>query len=200
MSPIILSAIPADLHWQNDPLDFHVDNKQSLTITADKHTDWFTSPGGDIISANTPRLVFPVMGDCLLSAKVEVGFKSTFDAGVLAVIVDESRCAKLCFEYSPQANPTVVTVVTRGLSDDCNSTIIDGNQVYLRVARIGDTFAFHASTDGKTWNMIRYFSLGPIDEVYLGFSSQSPTGESCTAIFSDIHFAAQTLENLRDGS
>ncbi|MBN1120889.1 MAG: DUF1349 domain-containing protein [Anaerolineae bacterium] len=200
MSTVSLSAIPADLHWKVDPLDFSTDNNQSLTITAGKDTDWFTSPGGDIISANTPCLVFPVSSDCLLSAKVEVGFKSTFDAGVLAVIVDEDRWAKLCFEYSPQNNPMVVTVVTRGLSDDCNSTIIDGNQVYLRIARIGDTFVFHASTDGKTWNMIRYFSLGPVDEVLLGFSSQSPTGETCTASFTEISFAAQTLENLRDGS
>jgi regulation of enolase protein 1 (concanavalin A-like superfamily) len=200
MSTISLSAIPTDLYWKVDPLDFSTDNKQSLTIAAGKQTDLFTSPGGDITIANSPCLVFPMTGDCLLSAKVEVGFKSTFDAGVLVLFVDENRWAKLCFEYSPQGNPMVVTVVTRGLSDDCNSTIIDGNQVYLRVARIGDTFVFHASTDGKTWNMIRYFSLGPVDEVILGFSAQSPTGEACTVTFTDIRFAAQTLENLRDGS
>jgi regulation of enolase protein 1 (concanavalin A-like superfamily) len=199
VNPISLNIIPKELHWQVTPLEWNTDNEQSLTITSGKETDWFTSPGGDPAKANSPRLVFPVLGDFLLSARIEVNFKSTFDAGVLLVFVDEDRWAKLCFEYSPQAKPTIVTVVTRELSDDCNSISVDNNQIYLRVARIGEAFAFHSSTDGKTWDMIRYFSLGPASEVFWGFSSQSPTGERCTASFSNIRFEARTLENLRNG-
>ena len=59
-----------------------------------------------------------------------------------------SSWAKLCFEYSPQREPMVVSVVTRGLSDDCNSFVVDGATVWLRIARVGSAFAFHASTDG----------------------------------------------------
>lgn len=201
MNPVSLSSIPKELHWQVAPLEWDTDNEQSLTITSGKETDLFTSPGGDYPKANSPRLVFPVQGDFLLSARIEVDFKSTFDAGVLVVYVDEDHWAKLCFEYSPQAKPTIVTVVTRGLSDDCNSSSVDNNQIYLRVARIGEAFAFHASTSGKvkTWDLIRYFSLRSAQEVLTGFSSQSPTGERCTVSFSDIRFEARTLENLRNG-
>jgi hypothetical protein len=50
-----------------------------------------------------------------------VEFASVYDAGVLLVHASERQWAKLCFEYSPQQRPTLVTVVTRGTSDDCNS-------------------------------------------------------------------------------
>ena len=53
----------------------------------------------------------------------------------------------------------VVSVVTRGVSDDCNSFVVDGASVWLRVARVGSAFAFHASTDGSNWSFIRHFAL-----------------------------------------
>ena len=93
----------------------------------------------------------------------------------------------------------VVSVVNKGMSDDCNSVVIDGNQVYLRVARVGGTFAFHFSTDGRFWHMARYFSLGELDDLKVGFSSQSPRGEKCTTVFSEIAYRLETLKDLRSG-
>ena len=107
----------------------------------------FVDPSTGSVSVNAPRLlVTPDEGDFQLHARVEVAFGSTFDAGVLLLWVDERTWAKLCFEYSPQGNPMVVTVVTRGLSDDANGYTVDGNVVWLRVARRTGAYAFHAST------------------------------------------------------
>ena len=53
------------------------------------------------------------------------------------VWADEHHWAKLSFELSPDKQPTMVTVVTRGLSDDCNSISISGNTVYLQIAKSG---------------------------------------------------------------
>ena len=83
--------------------------------------------------------------------------------------------AKLCLELSPQGEVMVVSVVTRGASDDCNSVIVDG-PVWLRVAHLERAFAFHYSLDGATWHMVRYFSLGEPEPVEVGFLAQSPTG------------------------
>jgi regulation of enolase protein 1 (concanavalin A-like superfamily) len=123
---------------------------------------------------------------------------------VLLVHAAERRWAKLCFEYSPQRRPTAVTVVTRGTSDDCNSFEVDGGSLWLRITRTGPAWAFHASTDGAWWRLLRYFALsgdGDVAEpVRVGFLAQSPTGEGCAATFDHIAFRPGAPANLRDGS
>ncbi|MGH9247557.1 MAG: DUF1349 domain-containing protein [Acidimicrobiales bacterium] len=149
---------------------------------------------------NAPRLLGEVRGDFLFSARVTVDFQSTYDAGVLLAYTDERNRAKLCFKFSPPRQPMVVGVVTRGLSDDCNSFVVDGPRVWLRIARIGRAFAFHASTDGTLWQFVRLFALGSASPPLVGFSAQAPTGEGCTTTFDEIAFTATTLEDLRNGA
>jgi uncharacterized protein len=144
----------------------------------------------------------PPAGDFTLAARVSVEFASVYDAGVLLVHAGERQWAKLCFEYSPQRRPTLVTVVTRGTSDDCNSWEVEGSTVWLRVTRSGAAWAFHASADGAWWRLLRYFALsGDRDELArVGFLAQSPTGQGCAATFDQIAFRPGAPENLRDGS
>jgi regulation of enolase protein 1 (concanavalin A-like superfamily) len=170
-----------------------------LTLTAGAGTDWFVDPATGEAKLDAPARLAPVEGDFLFGARVEVGFAATFDAGVLVLWHDERTWAKLCFEYSPQAEPMVVSVVTRGVSDDANSAVIDGNAVWLRVARIGRAHAFHYSTDGERWHLVRHFALAPGGELQAGFLAQSPTGAGCSATFSEVWFSAETLADIRDG-
>jgi regulation of enolase protein 1 (concanavalin A-like superfamily) len=93
----------------------------------------------------------------------------------------------------------VVSVVTRHVSDDCNSFAVDATHVWLRVSRIGSAFAFHASADGVTWKLIRHFSLPVTDLLRIGFGAQSPLGAGCTATFTALTYDAQTLSDLRSG-
>ena len=145
-------------------------------------------------------LAGPVAGDFQLSARVTVEFASTFDAGVLMLHAGERLWAKLCFEYSPRNEPMVVSVVTDGTSDDANAFVVVGNGVWLRVARLGPAFAFHASLDGERWELVRHFALPLGDEPAVGFEAQSPTGEGCVVRFDEISFRAARLGDLRDGS
>jgi regulation of enolase protein 1 (concanavalin A-like superfamily) len=108
--------------------------------------------------------------------------------------------AKLALERSPQGEAMVVSVVTRGVSDDANGAVVAGHTVWLRVARIGGACALHASPDGERWDLVRHFALGAPDALAAGFLAQSPSGEGCTATFDEIRFAARTLADLRDGS
>ena len=101
----------------------------SLTIVAGPRTDWFVDPGLGRARLDAPGFVGATSGDFLFSARVEVEFAATFDAGVLAVWRDEQTWAKLCFEYSPDREAMVVSVVTRATSDACNSTVVDGSAV-----------------------------------------------------------------------
>lgn len=199
MDAVHLAAIPVPLQWDIPPLGYHVEQERAVSITAGSRTDLFRSPAGDTVVQNSPRLLFVPEGDFALSARVRVNFRNTFDAGVLVIYEHETSWAKLCFEFSPQRQPMIVSVVTRGLSDDCNSVPINGNEVYLRIARIGSAFAFHYSTDGKLWHMVRHFTLDKPDRIHAGFSAQSPRGESCSAAFSSITYSHTPPADIRSG-
>jgi regulation of enolase protein 1 (concanavalin A-like superfamily) len=181
----------------------------ALILTGAPGTDLFIDPaGGDGPAPGAGWMAGPPPdGDFSLGARVSVEFSSTYDAGVLLLYADECRWAKLCFEYSPQHRPTAVTVVTREMSDDSNSFAVDGHRLWLRITRAGHAWAFHASTDGGWWQLLRYFSLGTRDgeSVEVGFLAQSPTGAGCTAVFDRITFreahraTCGTAVSLRDG-
>jgi len=194
-----IDPIPYEIEWLDHPEKFHyLDGK--LKIIAGPKTDMFIDPQGEYKVLNAPKGVFKIDGDFILSAKVAVDFNTDFDAGVLILFAGEGNWAKLCFEYSTQHQPMVVSVVTNETSDDANGMIIDGNVVYLRISGFKDAFAFHYSLDGETWHFVRYFSLKTKHQVKVGFSSQSPTGDSCKSTFSNILYIDKKLENLRDGS
>ncbi|MGW8745144.1 DUF1349 domain-containing protein [Streptomyces sp. NPDC055794] len=175
-----------------------------LTGVAGARQDRFVTPTGEALDtpSDAPRLLGAPDGDFQLVARVTVGFKRAFDAGVLYVHVGERAWAKLCLEYSPDV-PTVCTVVTRGHSDDCNSFTVEGSSVWLRVSRSGRAFAFHASLDGERWTFVRLFTLGDAAETgaaLVGFLAQAPTGEGCVVTYDRLEFRPGWPADLRDGS
>jgi hypothetical protein len=171
------------------------------TITAGPSTDLFIDPETGEQYLNAPRLLVPVRGPFQFSARVRVDFAATFDAGVLLVWIDDETWGKLCFERSPQGDPMVVSVVTRGVSDDANGFTVDGDTAWLRIAHNGSTYAFHASTDGARWELVRHFRLADKPaEMRIGFEAQSPTGVGCSADFDQVRFIPAALVELRDGT
>jgi regulation of enolase protein 1 (concanavalin A-like superfamily) len=195
-----LTTLPAELSWRHNPVAWNVDAQEQVTIQAGAATDWFSDPAGAPRKDDAPNALF-VSPDqrFTLSARVSVTFASTFDAGVLLARVSDDVWAKLCFEYSPQRQPMVVSVVTRGISDDCNSASLSGDSVYLRITRQAAILAFHYSLDGLVWELVRYFSLGDAPHMALGFSVQSPTGSGCVATFSRIRYSPSAVSDLRSG-
>jgi regulation of enolase protein 1 (concanavalin A-like superfamily) len=172
-----------------------------LEMVAPPASDWFNDPLGPTRNSSAPAAVFVPDGDFQLAANVSVEFESAFDAGVLFVHETNDDYAKLCFEYSPDRQPTVVTVVTRDVSDDANGPVIDGRTVWLRVSRIGSTYAFHHSLDGRRWTMTRLFSMRHrVASASVGFLAQSPTGKSCRIVFDDVSYRQETLDDVRNGS
>lgn len=200
MTPTTLGALPGPLSWRNDPIEAAVEAADRLSITAGAETDWFVDPAGTAVKSDAPVAFFTPPDETFrLSARVTVTFASMYDAGVMLLHVRDDLWAKLCFEYSPQGEPMIVSVVTRGASDDCNSTVIEGHSVYLRVYRQGDVLAFHYSLDGQVWRLVRYFTLGSLDRPQLGLAAQSPTGPGCRVVFDQLRYQAQAIGDLRSG-
>src|SRR5215472_9441225 len=154
-----IDVVPGDLKWQNAPVSWQIEPGNKLTIRSGKETDWFVDPFDGTIHNTAPMLLFAPAKDYVFNAKVKVGFHMKWDAGALMIWADDHHWAKLSFELSPDHQPTMVTVVTRGLSDDCNSIPVAGNQVFLQVAKSGGTYVFYSSDDGRTWKILRTFSL-----------------------------------------
>jgi uncharacterized protein len=191
-----IHGIPGTLSWQNTPRTWNLDSKNVLTISSDAKTDWFVDPFDGTLAKNAPILLFTPGSDYVLSARVSVKFATKWDAGALMLWGDDHHWAKLSFELSPEGKPTLVTVVTRGLSDDCNSLPLQGDSVHLRIAKSGNAYVFYFSTDGETWQILRTFSLDTQLPVRAGFESQSPAGAGVVAMFSAISYDPHRIGNI----
>ena len=190
-----------ELRWLDGRVGDATTDGSQLQMIAPRSSDWFNDPMGPTRHSSAPALVFEPDGDFQLSARASVEFENAFDAAVLFVHRTNDDFAKLCFEYSPDHHPMVVSVVTREVSDDANGPVVEGWTVWLRVSRIGATYAFHHSLDGHHWLMTRLFALrdgSPLASV--GFVAQSPTGDSCTVRFDDVTYRRATLTDVRDGT
>lgn len=177
------------------------DDGGELRVTAAAGVDWTNDAFGGPQQQAATALGFVPTGDFTLSAKVRVlTDRTTFDAGALAIWGDPDHWAKLCFEFSPQGEAMVVSVVTNDYSDDCNSTLVHDDAVYLRIIRSGKGWAFHSSTDGSTWTFVRVFRLAFDGPVRVGFLVQVPMGETCTAVFDSISYSTTLPGDVRDGS
>ena len=193
-----LDDLPGIAEWKNSPVRWNIDDGR-LTIVAGPSTDWYTSPVDQKATNNAPLLLFQPGPDFVLTAKVTVEFGAQWDAGMLMIYANDTNWAKFALEKSVSGEPTIVTVVTRGVSDDCNSSAVTGNSIWYRVARIGPAFAFYASPDGHSWKMIRAFTLGSAPDVRVGFGSQSPVGQRATATFSEIQYSPRRIRDIFKG-
>jgi hypothetical protein len=192
---IQVPGIGAPFEWMNTPAGWQ-STATELTIESGAETDWYISPVDGGVHANAPLLLFRPTGDFVLTARVTLDIRAQWDAGCLMVYADDSTWAKFALEISAYQEPTIVTVVTRGVSDDCNSTPIAGNSAHLRVARIGAAIIFYAALDGRTWKLVRAFTLGMPADLRVGFGSQSPIGQGGSAKFSAIAFERRTVSDI----
>jgi len=194
-----LTAVPGKLSWRNSPSAWHIEAGRELKVSAGAKTDWFVDPFDGKVSNTAPMLLFAPGREYILSAKVSIDFHSKWDAGAFMVWADDHHWAKLSFELSPDRRPTMVTVVTRGLSDDCNSFPLNGSNVFLQIARTGDTYVFYSSTDGHEWRVLRTFNLDTNLKQMVGFEAQSPAGAGADVMFSEVHYSPTKIKNIYTG-
>ncbi|MDN3354638.1 DUF1349 domain-containing protein [Actinomadura sp. DC4] len=197
---VAVPRIPVSLRWDGGPANSYLLKDDGLTIEAGPNTDLFINPQRTAEALDAPHLVACAQGDFQLSARVRAGLLQSSDAGGLLVWLNDRAWAKFALEMSAQGEAEIVSVVTRGASDRASGFVVPGDHVWLRIARVGAAYAFHASLDGVYWRLIRHFALYATDEPSYGFFAQSPTGAGCSATFDRVAFEAKSLDQLRDGS
>jgi regulation of enolase protein 1 (concanavalin A-like superfamily) len=149
---------------------------------------------------NAPLLLGRPRGDFQLSTRVSAPLSATFDAAALVIWASPTAWGKLALEHSPQGEATIVSVVTRDVSDDANAFTVPDAVAWLRISRSREVIAFHASVDGTWWSLIRVFTFRDAGGASAGFLVQSPTGEGLDGRFEEIAWQTGSLAELRDGS
>lgn len=169
-------------------------------MSAPARSDRFHDPATEERKADSPAWLTPVVAPATLTARVQVEFVATFDAGVLMAFQSPTAWAKLCLERAPDGRTMVVSVVTRGRSDDANAFVVDGTSIWLRLSVLPHAYAFHASLEGTRWELVRYFTLGARGRRRVGLSVQAPIGEGCHASFDAVAVTTGTVEDIRSGA
>ena len=148
---------------------------------------------------NAPFFYTEVSGDFVLRVKVSHDFRDTYDSSSIMVMQDLGVWAKACFELTDFDTHAVVSVVTNQTSDDANGCNINGKEVWLQAARSGNAFAFHYSTDGVRFDMMRFFNLPVEETIKVGLLAQAPTGEGGERIYRNFTLEHRTVKNIRAG-
>nr|WP_233201664.1 DUF1349 domain-containing protein [Cryobacterium sp. Y11] len=197
---VVVPGLPP-LEWAGEAGSVEAPAHDVLLLAAAAGTDWTNDALGGPQQQAAPLLGFVPTEDFSLSARTRVRTeRTTFDAAVLAIWGDHDHWAKLCFEYSPQGQAMVVSVVTNEYSDDCNSMLVSEESVYLRIIRSGEGWAFHSSIDGHEWVFVRVFRLAFDGPVRVGFLAQAPMGDRCLAEFDNIEYSTHVPADLRNGN
>ena len=149
---------------------------------------------------NAPFYYTEIKGDFVMKVKVTHEFKDTYDSASVMIMIDMLNLAKACFEKTDFGTHAAVSVVTRnGESDDANGCNVDSNTVWLQITRVGNSFAFHYSEDGKAFYMMRLFNLSASDSIKVGLLAQAPQGQGGVRIYENFSIENKTVKNIRFG-
>ena len=193
-----IKAIPHTLFWENQPLKFSAQSDW-IQITAGPKTDMFRDPNVTYNTDNAPKLLFHADENFVLSASIEHAFKNKWDGGAIIIRRDSMNWIKFCFEKDYTGAKRVVSVVTKNISDDCNSIRINTNQVFYKVAKAGNVITLYSSADGIGWYLIRHLQFDAPDGLEVGFLAQSPTGGRCEVKFSHIKYQVKKINDPYTG-
>jgi regulation of enolase protein 1 (concanavalin A-like superfamily) len=195
---LTIGSIPHKLFWENKPVGFKIHNN-ALTLTAGEKTDMFRDPNVAYNTDNAPKLLFKADDDFVFSASVEHAFTSKWDGGAIVIKSDSLNWIKFCFEKDYTGARRVVSVVTKNISDDCNSVEIKANKVFYKVAKADNVITLYYSTNGTKWFLIRHLQFDAKPGFLVGFLAQSPTGANCTVQFADIKYVQRKIKDPYTG-
>jgi uncharacterized protein len=189
-----------DLKWLNKPSHWEKSGDGILVSSGD-YTDFFVDPAGKHMKDDAPYLYLDIEGDFVAKALVKPSFNAVWNAATLLVRADSANWGKLAYEWSDAGDGYrgIVSVVTKGTSDDANGPPVSQGEVWLQICRSGNIFTMFWSTNGNQWQMARLFALECGNTVSIGLAAQSPAGLSATHEFKTFTVEKRTISDLRKG-
>ncbi len=195
---IRIDSIPHGLFWENKPAVFSAKNNE-IIIVAGQKTDMFRDPNATYNTDNAPKLLFNADDNFVLTVSIEHAFNNKWDGGAIVIKQDSLNWIKFCFEKDYTGAKRVVSVVTKNISDDCNSVKIESNKVFYKVAKADNVITLYYSVEGTKWFLVRHLQFDTDKHFQVGFLAQSPTGQSCTVKFSKINYTVKKIKDPYTG-
>ena len=185
--------------WMNPPKTFEID-EGILTIVAHKESDFFNNPEDGQITGTAPFLFTEIEGDFVVKAQVQPDFSSQWNAVALMVHIDKNHWIKFAFENSDATGPSIVTVVTKNLSDDANGVVLKNKAaIWLKLIRKGNNYSMLWSEYDSDYKMARLTTLPNSQTVKIGMEAQCPVGPSATHHISHFQLDQRTVNDMRKG-
>ena len=191
---IRINSIPYGMFWENKAEKFSATNSEMIMVAGEK-TDMFRDPNVTYNTDNAPKLLFRPDHDFVLIVTIEHSFSSKWDGGAIVLKQDSLNWIKFCFEKDYTGAKRVVSVVTKNISDDCNSVELKTNKVYYKLAKADNVITLYYSLEGKKWFLVRHLQFDTDKDLKLGFLAQSPTGRRCEVKFSNISYVAKKIKD-----
>ncbi|MEL6719369.1 MAG: DUF1349 domain-containing protein [Bacteroidota bacterium] len=189
----------SEFKWLNEPKTFDIKDG-GLKVVAEKETDFFNNPEDKKKTATAPVLYKELTGDFVATALVKPNFSSLWNAVSLMDHIDDDNWIKFAFENSDATGKSIVSVVTKNISDDANGVIIDEqDQIWLKLIRKDNNYSMLWSKNGKDFKMARLSTLPIADSVKIGIEAQSPVGISATHEIVYFEIIQTTVKDLRKG-
>ncbi|HXD78045.1 MAG TPA: DUF1349 domain-containing protein [Puia sp.] len=192
--PLRSPLLPGRLFWENTPLRYEL-GADRILIEAGGKTDMFRDPNVTYNTDNAPKLFFVPDSNFIFIAAIHHAFASKWDGGAIVLKADSLNWIKFCFEKDYTGKKRIVSVVTKGISDDCNSAAVDGSTVFYKMAKAGDVITLYYSADGHDWFLVRHLVFDHPGPLKLGLLAQSPTGARCTVTFSHLRYEARRIRD-----
>jgi uncharacterized protein len=181
----------------NSALSVIDNNNADIEIISPAKTDCFYDISSTYKALNAPYYYTNIEGDFIYRCKVKPEFHETYDAGGIIAFDSDNKWIKFAFEKTDLGYPSVVSVITIDISDDCNGEIINENEIWMQIVRKDHNWCLHYSKDKINWKMVRYFRLDLNTSIRIGIFSQSPAGAGCKVNFSSIELLKNTYTNIR---
>lgn len=184
-----------DWKWQTKAKECSMDGAK-IKMVAEHDTNLFNSPSGYFKCNHFPYMYVEYEGDFIVTCKMLPKFEEVYDLGCIVVWEDENTWIKFAYENADNGAPSIVSVVTREYSDDCNGPQMTG-EVWMQINRKGDVFALHYSTDGVKWSLARICRVPMKKKVKVGISAQCPKGQQCEVEFENFEITENHYSNQR---
>ena len=193
----ISEELVSNSEWLNNP-DSYVISDSSLSVIVSEGTDFFNNPEDGSAVGTAPLLYRELGEDFVAYALVEPDFTSQWNAVSMMVYLDSLNWIKFAFESSDATGPSIVSVVTKGTSDDANGVVLNEiDRVWLAIIRKDNIYSMHWAINGEEYNLARLTKMPDYGPVKIGIEFQSPVGEKATHTLHYFHMEERTVENLR---
>ena len=174
------------MDWLNEPAQWDW-RDGVLSVAAGAKTDFWRKTHDGGMRDNGHFWHRPIVGDCVVTVKVEGDYQSQYDQAGLMARVDETTWLKTGVEQKDGV-PYASVVVTRDWSDWSVVALEHASPVWFRLRRHEVTYELEYSSDGTEFVMLRQAFLTERDSVAVGPMLASPTGDQLRVEFSQLSF------------